>query len=245
MLSREADIAHRYMLAKRAVLAAGFDHEIDWQDSVRIVDTTEQVFLREAAWVVLCSGMRENVVRSKFPAISQSFFGWHSSHQIAKASSLCRSSALEHFANIKKVDAIITICSTIAEEGVASILRTLQEDGPSSLTRLPFLGPITSIHLAKNLGLAIAKPDRHLVRAAEFHGFPSPESLCSTISDLTGDSIAVVDIVLWRYAATWKDLPLERVLHWFISEGKLPSGDLTLLRSWLRGELGRKHLSQN
>ena len=61
-------------------------------------------------------------------------------------------------------------------------------------------GPITSVHLSKNIGLPLAKPDRHLVRLANDFGYESAEELCEQISSLVGDSVAVVDVVLWRYA---------------------------------------------
>ena len=62
------------------------------------------------------------------------------------------------------------------------------------------LGPITSHHLAKNLGLQAAKSDRHLQRIADALGFGGVTETCQVLSEYSGDPISVVDIVLWRFA---------------------------------------------
>ena len=59
--------------------------------------------------------------------------------------------------------------------------------------------------MAKNIGIQVAKPDRHLVRMAKAAGYSDVQLFCRTISQLSGDSIPVVDIVLWRFATIEKD----------------------------------------
>jgi hypothetical protein len=56
------------------------------------------------------------------------------------------------------------------------------------------------MHLAKNLGLPVAKPDRHLVRIAGAAGYPNVDALCKDISEITQHPPSVVDVVLWRFA---------------------------------------------
>lgn len=70
-----------------------------------------------------------------------------------------------------------------------------------ALQSLPFIGPVTRYHLAKNIGLPFAKPDRHLVRLANSAGYTDVQRFCRDISVYANDSIPVVDIVLWRFAA--------------------------------------------
>jgi hypothetical protein len=53
--------------------------------------------------------------------------------------------------------------------------------------------------------LDVAKPDRHLLRVSKALGFKSPQALCSTISDFTGEKVAVVDLVIWRFATIEQD----------------------------------------
>jgi hypothetical protein len=62
---------------------------------------------------------------------------------------------------------------------------------------LPHIGAITKFHLAKNLGVDCAKPDVHLVRVADASG-ETPHGLCARLSGEAGDSVALVDYVIWR-----------------------------------------------
>lgn len=78
--------------------------------------------------------------------------------------------------------------------------RTVLSDVLKILDELPWIGPITKYHLAKNLGFQVAKPDRHLVRIAKHFGYRDVQVMCAEIGNSTGDSIPVVDLILWRYA---------------------------------------------
>ena len=60
---------------------------------------------------------------------------------------------------------------------------------------------VTAIHFGKSLGLPLVKPDRHLVRIANEHGFECPSDMCACIAKIVGDPLQVIDIVLWRYGA--------------------------------------------
>jgi hypothetical protein len=62
---------------------------------------------------------------------------------------------------------------------------------------LPWIGPITRWHVAKNFGLDVIKPDRHLVRVATAASC-TPQALCAKIAAHTGDCLPLVDTVLWR-----------------------------------------------
>jgi hypothetical protein len=194
------DLLASYYLAKLVVVGAGFEDEIAWQERRCIDDVDERLFLREAAWVVLSSGMRESVIRGLFPTVEAAFGQWDSAHWIVEHQSECRAKAMEAFRNARKVDALVEIARTVASCGVASLLKDLREHGPDSLRRLPYMGPATSRHLAKNLGIDTAKPDRHLVRVAEATGYASPATLCEHLARMVGDAVAVVDLVIWRFA---------------------------------------------
>jgi hypothetical protein len=80
------------------------------------------------------------------------------------------------------------------------IREKIRNEGIDFLQTLDFVGPITKYHLAKNIGLDVVKPDRHLMRLAKAAKFPSPTDLCQSIADVTGDKISVIDLVLWRYS---------------------------------------------
>ncbi len=57
---------------------------------------------------------------------------------------------------------------------------------------------VTWRHLAKNLGMPVAKADRRLVRLAAAAGRDCVDVLCEEISAWLGEPVAVVDVVLWQ-----------------------------------------------
>jgi hypothetical protein len=198
-------LASAYMWAKRHVIEAGYAYEIDWQDAVAFDSITEKDFLREAAWVVLSCGMRESVIRGKFRAISLAFLEWESAEQIVTHRGACYEAALRYFNHSKKIEAILQIAEHVSESKFPVVQNFVQRDGVDYLMRLPYMGPATSRHFAKNIGLSMAKPDRHLKRIATKAGYLSPQLMCSDIADLVGDKVAVIDLVLWRYATLHKN----------------------------------------
>ena len=193
-------LAKAYYIAKQSVLEKGYAPEIDWQYEVSIDRINEKTFLCEAAWVILSSGMRESVIRKKFLDISNAFFNWNSAYKITENASYCRSRALQHFKNKAKIDAILVLTKQIYIQGFDKILENLLKNGIEYLQQFPFLGPATSFHLAKNIGVSCAKPDRHLCRIAEIFGYNCVQSLCNDISNITEEPMPVIDLVLWRYS---------------------------------------------
>jgi hypothetical protein len=189
-----------YLSAKTMVIRRGFWSEASALASVHLADLTETALLREAAWVVLSAGLSELVVRRKFDAVSGSFLQWRSAELIRAHSHECIANALPHFGNIRKLRAIVKTARVVAEGGFDSFKANLLNDPIETLMRLPFMGPATSRHLAKNIGLDIVKPDRHLVRLAVAAQYRSPEELCQRISWVVGDPASLIDTVLWRYS---------------------------------------------
>lgn len=179
----------------------GNEKEIAWHRQANIETFTESDLLREAAWVVLCSGFRESIVRRIFDYVSLCFCDWESAKEIAQAYPFCQIAASHVFQNVRKLTAIVEIARRIESVGFANMRSAITIDPIGELGGLPFIGPITVWHLAKNLGLDVAKPDRHLVRISKFLGFTSAADLCHAVAKETGESIKVVDLVFWRYLA--------------------------------------------
>lgn len=193
-------IAKAYYIAKKAVLDDGYADEVDWQYSASLDTLDEPTFLREAAWVILCSGMREKVVSDKFQAISRAFLDWTSAHDIVGNAASCELDALVHFGNVRKIGAITQVADMVSRLGMEEIVRDLRSQGVPYLERFPYIGPVTAFHLAKNIGVPCAKPDRHLASIADRLGYTDAHALCSEIAGVTDEPIPVVDIVLWRFA---------------------------------------------
>lgn len=190
-----------FATASAYIESVGSAREVEWQANRRFLEFNESDLLREAAWVVLCTGFRETVVRKVFDHISLSFCDWESSASIVAAASTCRSVAMASFRNRRKLDAIIMIAQLVNDVGFDLLKSRILVDPIRELNMLPYIGPVTAWHLAKNLGVEVAKPDRHLVRLCEELGFADVHELCGTVATATGRAIGVVDFIFWRYLA--------------------------------------------
>ena len=198
-------LTNRYLDAKDYVIQAGYSWEIDWQADRSFSSLTECDFLKETAWVILSSGFKESIVRRIFPKISEAFLHWENANEINSLLVDCRNNALKCFRNKRKIEAICHLITKVSNDGFTNIKRHIQNNGLKYIKKIPFIGPVTGLHLLKNIGISIAKPDRHLVRIADTIGFGSVQDLCKTIGDMVGDDVAEIDIVLWRYATLRPD----------------------------------------
>lgn len=176
-----------------------FAAELTWQAERDIQLITESDLLREAAWVILCAGFREAIVRRSFSYLSICFCEWESADVICRNSELCRETAIVAFRNLRKIDAIVQTAFHVHRVGFDALKLKIAQDPLPTLQCLPYIGRVTAYHLAKNLGVNIAKPDRHLVRLASSYGFDDVQVFCNMLAEATGDPISVVDLVIWRY----------------------------------------------
>jgi hypothetical protein len=94
---------------------------------------------------------------------------------------------------------LVEAAHRIESEGFEAFRVRIEGDTMSELEKFPYIGTVTKFHLAKNLGLDVAKPDRHLVRVANRFGYEDVQKMCRDIFDICGDKIAVADLVLWRF----------------------------------------------
>lgn len=173
--------AKQYMDIKQWLINEGYDGEIDWQTNLQPCKSAYD-FHGETCWVILNSGMKEQIARQIWNKIKDA---WASGIDIA-----------EVFKHKGKVAAIKLVTETYEK-----LFENYQNAGNKIeyLKTIPFIGKITCYHLAKNLGHDCVKPDRHLVRIANDYNM-TPDQLCEKISKETGDKKCVVDIVLWRAA---------------------------------------------
>ena len=175
--------------------------EVAWHRNTDFPEFSEQELLREAAWVILCSGFREATVRRSFDHVSLCFCDFESSQSICEQGWRCVAAAKVSINNPAKLNAISACASLVHAQGFASFKKAVVSEPLSQLQKLPFIGPVTVWHLAKNLGLDVAKPDRHLVRMANHCGFSTVADLCCELADKNSEQVKVVDLILWRYLA--------------------------------------------
>jgi N-glycosylase/DNA lyase len=181
--------------AKSTVVASGLDNPL-----LSAPNTTfsESDLLGELAWVVLCSGFKESVVRRIFGKISLCFFDWVSAAKITQHATLCVATALDVFRSKPKIAAIVHSAALIEANGFKSVRRDIITNPIHSLQMFPFIAEITAFHLAKNLGFDVSKPDRHLQRLSARHGYSNVQDFCSTLARVSGESIRNIDTLLWR-----------------------------------------------
>jgi hypothetical protein len=188
----------------RASAYVGSQHlaaEVEWQRQASVDELTESEFLRQSAWVILCSGFKESAVRRVFDHISLCFFDWESAEAILQCRTTCVAAAYASFRNAAKLNAITECAARVSEQGFGRLKASILNDPLVVLQELPYIGPVTVLHLAKNLGFDVAKPDRHLVRLARYTGFSCVNDLCGFLAAANCERVNVVDLVLWRYLA--------------------------------------------
>jgi len=184
MISNTIDqIVKIYEIIKEIVLQDGHGNEIEWCKNIYLNALSEENFYREYSWVVINSGMKYQVAKRIYDAF------WKD--------------------NTVNFDAVRHPNKNKALRQVYSRLDQIFYFLKSSynplkyLETLPQIGPVTKYHLARNIGIDCAKPDRHLVRIASFFGYEDVQKFCQEIADKTGDRIGVVDIVWWRFAESY------------------------------------------
>jgi len=198
-----------YNHAKKVCIAEGFQKEIQMVEDRKFEHIDSTYFFREYAWVVISSGISNKAATSVFTKLVET-------RNIDVVKHPGKNKAL------KKAD-----CDYLEWFGLLQTCKT-DEERIKFIQTLPYMGPATSFHLARNLGIDCAKPDRHLKRIAIhflfFEEIEHPirngiyitankdadvQGLCKYISQKTGDRIGTVDIILWRVMQLTKGTILE------------------------------------
>ncbi len=162
--------------AREFCIDRGFANEIALVNKRRFEDVTEADFFSQYAYVVLNAGMKNQVAEKMHARFMQSLDPM----------------TIGHKGKRKAITLILRHC------GLQFLFLKEAQDKIEFLSSLPWIGPITKHHLARNLGIDTAKPDRHLVRLANRLGFEDVHKMCGTISEKTGERVGVVDVILWR-----------------------------------------------
>ena len=172
-----------YFLLKIAIVQAGYEEEVTLAETVGPPKDSWK-FFAEYAWVVVNSGMKNQVVQQVWQRIKKAL--------------LLNGECYTAFGHPGK-SAAIQKAFLDREMLFKEYLKQPDDQKLAWLEKLPWIGPITKYHLGKNLGMELCKPDRHLVRIASGYRM-TPEELCSTLARVTGDRIGTVDLVIWRAA---------------------------------------------
>ena len=172
----------QFKLIAKAVREAGYAWAIHWSENIR-PPATARAFAREAIYVICNSGMSNIVAIGIYEKCIEELDAGRSCKTVFGHPG--KSSAIDQiwkdrvmlFRQYMQTDDLIAFCET-----------------------LPWIGPITKFHLAKNLGSDVAKPDVHMLRLAE-RSSTTAQELCERLSRETGYRAATIDLILWRACA--------------------------------------------
>ena len=141
---------------------------------------TAEQFFEQYVWCVLNAGMKEQIARKIWERYLENLDPF----------------VVGHLGKRKAI-----------ETGLKNYVKWFGElkcrkDKIKYLESLPWIGPITKYHLARNIGIDTVKPDRHLVRLSDRFGFKTPLKLCEHVKNEIGGSekVGLIDLVFWRAA---------------------------------------------
>jgi hypothetical protein len=172
----------RFRRLEQALRAAGYGPVIDRSETVQ-PPTTADAFATAAIYVICNSGMKNTVAA---PIATRCIQALKASHSVITV-----------FGHPGKAAAIDLIWQ---QRGELFEWYCRGNDKVEDLRTLPWIGPVTAYHLAKNLGADEAKPDVHLERLAR-RDKTTTKKLCQRLARETGYRVATIDTVLWRACA--------------------------------------------
>ena len=166
--------------ASQRVKDAGYGWEIEAVENRDIKTLTSEEFYCQYVFVVLSTGMKNQVADKMYLKFME---GGRNPELVRHPQ---KRKAIER-ANREHRDWFRELMGSVDKLGVIS--------------SLPFIGPVTRFHLARNIGLLdYAKPDRHLARLAAKFGLRDAQALCDCIGKAVGLRAGVVDVILWRFS---------------------------------------------
>lgn len=182
-----------YLALRRLLKDSGYGREWDWSQSLSAPASSDDL-ADEAIWVILNSGMKNQIARNiadrLYPALKRG----------RSASTVFR-----HEGKAQAIDGI-----WLNRQAYFEAFMALPADPELQVAwcgSLPWIGAITSWHLAKNLGVDTIKPDRHIARLCGFENWEAADPvnvvdaahrLFKPIHEATGDRYATIDLVVWR-----------------------------------------------
>lgn len=172
----------RFRKIEIALRQRGYRSMIEWSENLRPPATAEE-FASAAIYVICNSGMKNSVAA---PIATRCM--------AALKSGKSATSVFKHPGKAPAIDAIWHQRHKLFER--YRFANGKLED----LAKLPWIGPVTMHHLAKNLGADTAKPDVHLERLAR-RDRTTTQGLCRRLARQTGYRVATIDSILWRACA--------------------------------------------
>lgn len=171
----------------------------------------DQDLFREYGWVVGSCGLTPQVIMKVWDRLGEAFWGWDPARVAAHAKN-ARIAALGVMKNPRKIDAILAFADDLAREPgrmerlAAMPVKTVL----AQLQTLPWVGANNRYHLARNLGWDVAVKTGPVPRLAAYLE-TTPDELCETIAEGTGERVRTVDLVLWNWSHQVGDQAMKEI----------------------------------
>jgi hypothetical protein len=210
---------------RRAVefTSVSYPEQLEKYRKIRYIDLKPIGFFHEYVWCVYVSGFNATVISRKWDDLTRVFCGDGGS-LLFDAPNASWDEMRPIFANTRKFSAVVSTASlligyldgstggtTVDHDGKAidAVIAGWEEFKQdylcelSKIRKLPMMGPVTSCHLARNMGLDYVKPDLHLQRLATKWGYISVPIMVEDLAHSLDERIGVIDFCLWNYASTF------------------------------------------
>lgn len=172
----------RFRQLEAALRERGHGPSIDWTEAI-VAPVDADDFAERTIYVICNSGMANTVATVIYGRCLNALRGGETATSVFK-----------HPGKAPAIDRIWTEREQLFAQYVKA------EDHLAALEALPWIGEVTALHLAKNLGANVAKPDVHMERLARAENTTTAE-LCERLSQETDYRAATIDTILWRACA--------------------------------------------
>ncbi len=187
-----------------------YPEQLEAFSKVKFEEVTPRHFFVEYAWVVHATGFSAKQVGKMMDRLIPLYedfvaFSKLEDTELSEVLAVCN--------NPQKVKAVRN-AAKLVRGGIDAFgwvkYRADHLSTPELLQKLPYVGPVTCFHLARNIGLLeCVKPDLHLVRMAEHWGYEDPMEMCRAVRP-SGMPLGIVDLILWYSASTFGTLDLRK-----------------------------------
>lgn len=192
--------------------------EVQHIASTKLDELTPEKFFREYIWVVHATGFSAKAVGKFMPRLVDAYGPWETLSKDSFEDMMGRVKLVCN--NPQKAGAVQKMARALAEsilvDGTPDQARweEFRDNSLSTtdlLTKLPYIGKVTCFHLGRNIGLLeCVKPDLHLIRLAEYWGFPSCDSMCISMRGSDEVPLGIVDLYLWYAASTFGTIHVKK-----------------------------------
>jgi len=162
--------------------AMGYGPTIEWSEAIAPANSADD-YAGRIIYVICNSGLKATVAGPIYHRC-----------MVAVSNGTSAASVFGHPGKSRAIDSIWHAREELFRRHIAGNGKV------DDLETLPWIGPVTKHHLAKNLGHDTAKPDVHLERLAR-RDRTTTHRLCRRLARQSGYRVATVDSILWRACA--------------------------------------------